>query len=453
MHQFVQSAIEAAKQGDKNKAIEFLKQVLNANPNDVDAWLVLAAVMDDPQRKRQCLRRVLTLDPVNMMAREELDEMDRAEMGDSASPFTSDSFGQNQDEPAPVSLPLYQPKPSSAFYSTGTSAFEPEETPPPPPAQTKPQTQSSAKAPAKKTKDKPLVFKYPLFWRIFMYFFVVVLGCGGLLLATQSLLAGLFFFGLGLIMLVVAFALSPTVEISTTGIRASGMFSSTESDWDEIVKMKSSAMKRRLELTKRNGEVVKVSTQVSGYPRIVEIVRKKRPDLFGIASTSSIQSSTSAFEGSSSLSTGYSSTGSTPSFTGTKLFKKGMFAQYGVILLMIPLCMVGAWFTIMNDDKFAGIGISLVGLLFMAISLFSINQVKLEPNKLTTETFFGEKEYTAREIKEIAMKTVRGRYGAATNFVNIKPVKGGDISMAGFPEGDEIIYGALINWWETYKNI
>ena len=40
MHQFVQSALEAANQGDKNKAIDFIKQVLAANPNDVDAWLV-----------------------------------------------------------------------------------------------------------------------------------------------------------------------------------------------------------------------------------------------------------------------------------------------------------------------------------------------------------------------------------------------------------------------------
>ena len=72
MHQFVQSALEAANQGDKNKAIDFIKQVLAANPNDVDAWLVLAAVVDDPERKRQCLKRVLTLDPTNQIAREEI---------------------------------------------------------------------------------------------------------------------------------------------------------------------------------------------------------------------------------------------------------------------------------------------------------------------------------------------------------------------------------------------
>jgi hypothetical protein len=258
---------------------------------------------------------------------------------------------------------------------------------------------------------------------------------------------GLFLFGLGLIMLVTALAFSPTVEISDAGIRASGMLSSAETAWDEIVKLKSNAMKRRLELTKRDGEMVKVSTQVSKYPQIVEIIRRRRPDLFGIAPSSS----TSAFGVDDSFSTGGNAQ-SAPSFSGTKVFKKGWFAQYGVILLMVPIFLVGSWLALTSQEKFAGIGVALVGLFFMAMSLFNINHVKLDPDKLTTETFFSEKEYTAREIKEIGMKTVRSRHGVASNFVNIQLVKGGSISMAGFPEGDEIIYGILINWWETYRN-
>lgn len=453
MHQFVESAIEAAKQGDNKKAIDFLRQVLTANPNDVDAWLVLAAVVDDQQHKRQCLNRVLKLDPVNMVAREELLEMDRAEMGGSTPPFISESLNEPgasyQDEPAPVSTPPFHPETSSGFYSTGTSAFEPEPVKqdiPPAPIGAEPQPASPARAPTK--KEKTLVFKYPLVWRIVMYFFVVVFGCGGLAIATQNIITGLFFLGLGLVMLVAALAFSPKVEISGKGIRASGMLSSAEIGWDEIVKMKSNSMKRRLELTKRSGEVVNVSTQVSGYPQIVEIVRKRRPDLFGIAPSSS----TSAFGSDQSLSADYNNARSAPPFTGTKVFKKGLFAQYGVILLMIPLCMVGGWFVITSEDKFVGMAIGLISLFFMVMSLFNINHIKLEPNKLTTETFFGEKEYAAKEIKEITMKTVRSRHGIASNFVNVQLVKGGAISLAGFPEGDEIIYGILINWWESYRH-
>ena len=440
MHQFVESAIEAAKQGDNNKALTFLKQVLNANPNDIDAWLVLAAVVDDPQRKRQCLKRVLTLDPVNQVARDELLEMDRAEMN--GTPPTA-------PEPVSASKTMYQPEPSPAFSSMSTSAFEaePETQQVPPPVVPKPKPVAPDKTGTKKTTEKKRVFKYPLIWRILMYFFVVVFGCGGLLIATQSMATGLFFLGLGVVMLVTALAFSPSVEISDAGIRASAFLSSRETGWDEITRMKSNAMKHRLELTKRNGETVNVSTQVSRYPQIVEIIRRRRPDLFGIAPSSS----TSAFGADASLSAS-GNVSPVPSFTGTKVFKKGWFGQYGVILLMIPIFLVGGWLALTSEDKFTGIAVALIGLFFMAMSLFNINQVKLEPNKLTTETFFGEKEYTAREIKEIGMKTVRSRHGVASNFVNIQLVKGGSISMAGFPDGDEIIYGILINWWESYRN-
>src|SRR5512141_399009 len=111
MQPLVQSAIDAANQGDNNKALELCKQALAANPNDVDAWLVVAAVVDQPERKRQCLNRVLSIDPTNQIARDELLDMDRAAMG-----------GASPADPQPT----YPPAPASSSYPTSTSAFEPE---------------------------------------------------------------------------------------------------------------------------------------------------------------------------------------------------------------------------------------------------------------------------------------------------------------------------------------
>ena len=37
MSQLVQSAMEAAKRGDRNQAIDLQKQELSTNPNDIDA--------------------------------------------------------------------------------------------------------------------------------------------------------------------------------------------------------------------------------------------------------------------------------------------------------------------------------------------------------------------------------------------------------------------------------
>lgn len=78
MHELVKSALAAEKSGDRQRAHGYLKQALTENPKDVDAWLVLAATFEDPVKKRQCLNKVIAIDPVNRIARDELLEMDRA---------------------------------------------------------------------------------------------------------------------------------------------------------------------------------------------------------------------------------------------------------------------------------------------------------------------------------------------------------------------------------------
>lgn len=442
MKQVVKSAIESAKQGDKIKAIEILKRVLNGDPDDVDAWLVLAAVIDDPNRKRQCLNRVLTLDPANKIAREELMEIDRMAMGGSF-PFMPD--------PAPIKSPRSQPVPQSSEASSNEPIYQSTPTQQEP-SQTKPQATPQPKPVSKSRAGKTLVFKFPLFWRILMYLSLIFFSCSGLVIAMQNIIISLPFLALALLMGLIVMIFSPKVEISEAGIRSSGIFNSSEVEWAEIVKMKSNAWRRRLELSKNNGDVINISTQVSGYPRIVEILRMRRPDLFGVAPNPYLQSSASTPISSNALLSSSDISSATPSFTGTRIFKKSFFAQYGIFLLMLPICMVGIWLLFANEDKFVGIGVGFIGLFFMAMSLFSYNQIKVESNKLITESFFGKKEYTARQIKDISMKTVRSRRGIATNFVKIQPMEGTPISLAGFPEGDEIIYSILRNWWETYKN-
>ena len=59
MHELVKSALAAEKSGDRQRAHGYLKQALTENPKDVDAWLVLAATFEDPEKKRQCLNKVI----------------------------------------------------------------------------------------------------------------------------------------------------------------------------------------------------------------------------------------------------------------------------------------------------------------------------------------------------------------------------------------------------------
>ena len=444
MHPLVQSALEAANRGENNKAMGFLKQALAANPNDVDAWLVVAAVVEQPERKRQCLNRVLSLDPTNQIARDELLDMDHAAMG-GAPLFVPD--------PAPVSQPAFQSISSPSNDPSGTSAFESVPAPKrsdPAPLQT--QGKASPKPSAKTSTDKPLAFKYPLFWRILMYFFLVVFGCLAVVAATQDILGSLPVFGIALLMGIGAMTF-PKVEISEAGIRASGMFSSSEANWGDIKSIKSNTMKRRLELFKSNGQVVKVSTQVSGYPRIVEILRQKRPDLFGMTASSVAPGNMFTSGGELAPSSHYGSLAPAPAFSGTKIFQKSFFKQYGSYLIVLPLCLFAAWTAFTEPANRIGASIAAVFCVAMMIfPLFQVSSVKVEPNKLTIETLFEQKVFSAPQIREIKMQTVRGRYGTATNFVNIIPVQGKNYPLGGFSAGDEVIYGFLTNWWNTYRN-
>jgi hypothetical protein len=88
----------------------------------------------------------------------------------------------------------------------------------------------------------------------------------------------------------------------------------------------------------------------------------------------------------------------------------------------------------------------------MVFSIFQINAIKVEPNKLTVQTLFGEKDFSAREIREIKMQSVRRRYGNVTTYVVVTSLEGKKYSLMGFSDGTEIIYGFLTNWWNAYRN-
>jgi hypothetical protein len=421
MHQFVQSAIEAAKHGDKNKALDFIKQVLAANPNDVEAWLVLATVVDDHERKSQCLKRVLSLDPTNQIARKEMLEMDRAAMG--GAPIS------------PVAPPSSKPPLNNPILSEMTM-----------PVVSFSSGRPKPRLPAKLDTEKPLVFKYPLFWRISMYAFVAFFGCIGLLVASQSFVNSLPFLVIALLMGFTALSFSPRVEVSEKGIRAFGIFSSSEINWYEIIKIKSNIMKRRLELSGENDETVNVSTQVSGYPHIVEMLRQRRPDLFGKVESSPAQGNFSSVDH-------HNTPTITSNTAGIKTFKKSFMAQYGSYFLVVPFFLVSAWSIFAEPQYKVGASIAvLFCLLMISLPFFQVSQLKVVSDKLTTETFFGEKTYSARQIKNISMKTIRGRGGRASNYIHMQFVEGNAISLAGFSEGDEVLYGFLTNWWDIYKN-
>lgn len=56
-------AKEAIRGGNKQTARQLLVDLLHAHPRNETAWLWLSAVVDDPAKERECLERVLKINP------------------------------------------------------------------------------------------------------------------------------------------------------------------------------------------------------------------------------------------------------------------------------------------------------------------------------------------------------------------------------------------------------
>jgi len=54
--------------GDREGVKRELADVLRADPQNVPAWMLLAAIIEDPARKADCYRQILRFDPANRQA-------------------------------------------------------------------------------------------------------------------------------------------------------------------------------------------------------------------------------------------------------------------------------------------------------------------------------------------------------------------------------------------------
>ena len=73
------SSLDQAKEliarGEGEKAIGLLASILIKNKNELEAWLLLGDMIDDPSRKRDCYKQVLRLSPNHSYALTKLEEL------------------------------------------------------------------------------------------------------------------------------------------------------------------------------------------------------------------------------------------------------------------------------------------------------------------------------------------------------------------------------------------
>lgn len=68
-------SIELIKSGDKQAAIPILKEILQANPNQENAWLWLYTCVDSIDQKKYCLKQVLRIHPDHEKAQKALQKL------------------------------------------------------------------------------------------------------------------------------------------------------------------------------------------------------------------------------------------------------------------------------------------------------------------------------------------------------------------------------------------
>ncbi|HEY1011688.1 MAG TPA: hypothetical protein VGE07_03225 [Herpetosiphonaceae bacterium] len=69
-------AKRAIRSGDRDEGRRLLASVLREHPEYVPAWLWMSGLVEEGAQRRECLERVLALDPSNDAARQQLDMMD-----------------------------------------------------------------------------------------------------------------------------------------------------------------------------------------------------------------------------------------------------------------------------------------------------------------------------------------------------------------------------------------
>jgi hypothetical protein len=70
--EMLRQAVAAAKDGDRDTALELARDVIQSNASNAQAWFLLARLTPDKEEKLDALYNVVTLDPSNQKAREML---------------------------------------------------------------------------------------------------------------------------------------------------------------------------------------------------------------------------------------------------------------------------------------------------------------------------------------------------------------------------------------------
>jgi len=96
----IEQAKAVASSGDTRRAMAILREIIKQDSRNVDAWLLLADIVENPDQAKQCLERVLKIDPNNQKAQQKLYGQQSSEFD-----FLFESVDKPTPEPGPSNLP------------------------------------------------------------------------------------------------------------------------------------------------------------------------------------------------------------------------------------------------------------------------------------------------------------------------------------------------------------
>lgn len=152
-------ATQMVKGGRLDEAQAILVRFLAANPASEQAWLLMSYVVKDLAQQKDCLERVLRINPGNLVARSKQAQVSRVLSGEPSAPAREEAHPEQPSQQPPTSA-----APSSSNFFEGQFAIRQPPATPAHPAQ-KPDPHLSQKPepkPAPKPEPRPKPGKKPI---------------------------------------------------------------------------------------------------------------------------------------------------------------------------------------------------------------------------------------------------------------------------------------------------
>lgn len=129
MSREMQKAVKAIKAGDMETGRKLLSVILKKDRNNEEAWLWMSRTMPEPHKKRQCIERVLSINPNHEVALRIIDKMDGRTTPQPAVAPTQPQAAQQQAAPRrkmpppPSYIPQVTPQQQAKTRIIGIVAF------------------------------------------------------------------------------------------------------------------------------------------------------------------------------------------------------------------------------------------------------------------------------------------------------------------------------------------